>query len=113
MVSEIRWSTSRPNGVVLSAMPRTATPQPTRTSSVQWLPVTTTTTAVPAAYVTASACSGFEAFAETTAHATHSAQPQCRDGIAASSLVNWPKPLGAEACADHQPMSAYLARVST
>ena len=58
------------------------------------------------------AASGSRVHRKTT-QAHHSAQPTCSDGIAASSLVRPPRPLGALASLPHQPLPDVVASTST
>ncbi|PRY25700.1 hypothetical protein CLV70_11266 [Pseudosporangium ferrugineum] len=90
-------------------MPAVTTAIPATASRTQWFAVPTTATTVIAAYRPPRTRSSGPRITQ----ATQNAQPTCSDGIAASSLVRWPIPAGADACADHQPRSEVLARVST
>ena len=83
--------------------------QPTTASSTQWLPVPTTTSAVTAAWAQPNARAARFGVALRIASATHSAHPACRDGNAASWLVNPPRPRGADASAPHQPSAELQA----
>jgi len=75
--------------------------------------VPTTTSTVPAAYADASARSHHRRVHSTTTQAHHSAQPTCSEGIAASSLVSPPSPLGALASLPHHPCAEVEASTST
>ncbi len=92
---------------VRHAMSTTA--QPATTSSTQWLPVPTTTTAVTRACVQASAATARRRVTWVTARATHSAHPACMLGNAASWLVSQPRPWGADASPPHQPAAECTA----
>ncbi len=68
---------------------------------------------MPSAYVTASALGSMLSLRRSTTQATHTAQPTCSDGIAASWLVRKPSPCGALASLPHQPSCDVVASVST
>jgi hypothetical protein len=96
--------------------PSQITSQPISTSATQWLPVPITTSPVmkacnqppiriqrPRTLPGAWRCKTI---------ATHSAQPACSDGKAASWLVRPPRPLGAEASPPHHPSPDVRASTS-
>jgi len=96
--------------------PSQITSQPISTSATQWLPVPTTTSPVMKAWsqppIRIHLPQRLTGAWRCTTIATHSAQPACSDGNAASWLVRPPRPLGAEASPPHHPSPEVSASTS-
>ena len=97
----------------VSSKPSQITSHPISTSATQWLPVPTTTSPVMKACAQPAIRIQRYGACRCSTIATHSAQPACIDGNAASSLVSPPRPRGAEASAPHQPSAACRLSTST
>jgi hypothetical protein len=96
----------------VSSNPSQITSHPISTSATQWLPVPITTSPVMKACAQpAIRIQRYGAWRCSTI-ATHSAQPACRDGKAASWFVRPPRPLGAEASPPHHPSPDVSASTS-
>ena len=102
-------------GLTAAKRPPATTTQPPTASSTQWLPVPTITSAVMIACVQPSGAQrGRLRWPRAAApSATHSAQPACMDGNAASWLVSQPIPCGAEGLAPTSRWPACSAIRST